>query len=285
VIFGAQHHPELLGEVDRVQHRQRRPLPYVGTAHPLRLGQQLLESERQAIVRLGDAVRHGLDATRARMAWSSPRDSSSGGLPRPGARGPSASARRRPQRTGPPEYLWPARCNCRRTSRHRRGVQISGEGFEELLRPHVEVALRLALAMLRSHADAEDAVQESATQAWRKIRQLREPSSFRPWFLAIVANRCRASRRSSWWSVLPLDPGLPNGEDSRPDDVVGRLDLRSALRRLGSDDRAALLLFYALDLPVDEVAAALGVSASAAKARIHRAAARLRTTMGEEVPR
>jgi len=33
------------------------------------------------------------------------------------------------------------------------------------------------------------------------------------------------------------------------------------------------------------VAAALGLSASAAKARIYRAAARLRTAMGGEVPR
>jgi RNA polymerase sigma-70 factor (ECF subfamily) len=164
-------------------------------------------------------------------------------------------------------------------------VEISGEGFEELLRPHVEVALRLALAMLRSHADAEDAVQESVTQAWRKIRQLRDAGSFRPWFLAIVANRCRASRRSSWWSVLRFDQGLVGTGDRESGDVDGRLDLREALRRLSREDRAALLLFYALDLPLDEVAAALGVTASAAKARIHRAAARLRRAMGDEVPR
>lgn len=164
-------------------------------------------------------------------------------------------------------------------------MEISGEGFEELLRPHVDAALRLALAMLRSHADAEDAVQESVTQAWRKIRQLRDAGSFRPWFLAIVANRCRASRRSSWGSVLRFDHELAEAEDHQSDDVDGRLDLRGALGRLSREDRAALLLFYALDLPLDEVAAALGVTASAAKARIHRAAGRLRRAMGEEVPR
>ncbi|HKF74938.1 MAG TPA: sigma-70 family RNA polymerase sigma factor [Candidatus Dormibacteraeota bacterium] len=163
-------------------------------------------------------------------------------------------------------------------------MEISGEGFEELLRPHVEAALRLALAMLRSHADAEDAVQESVTQAWRKIRQLRDPRSFRAWFLAIVANRCRASRRSSWWSVLRVDHGQLYVV-SQPDDVIGRLDLRGALRRLGHEDRSALVLFYALDLPLHEVAAALGVSESAAKARIYRAAGRLRTAMSVEVPR
>ena len=36
------HHPELLGEVDRIKHGQRRPLPDAGVAHPLRLLEQLL---------------------------------------------------------------------------------------------------------------------------------------------------------------------------------------------------------------------------------------------------
>jgi RNA polymerase sigma-70 factor (ECF subfamily) len=164
-------------------------------------------------------------------------------------------------------------------------VQASVGGFEDLVRPHLEPAFRLARAMLGNHADAEDAVQESITRAWRKLDQLRGPESFRPWFLTIVANQCRAAMRSSWWSVLRLgeDPEEPRGRE--PVDTVGHLDLRRALRQLGPDDRAALLLFYALDLPLAEVAAALRVSPAAAKARIHRAAGRLRTVLGEEVPR
>jgi len=176
-------------------------------------------------------------------------------------------------------------CNRPPRSRHRTGVEISGDDFEDLVRPYVEPAFRLAFAMLRGHADAEDAVQESVTRAWRKIRQLRDPALFRPWFLAIVANQCRASMRSSWWSVLRLHDDHVERDDRAPDDVIGSLDLRGALRRLGPEDRAALVLFYALDLPLEEVAAALRVSQSAAKARIHRAAGRLRAAMGEEVPR
>jgi len=164
-------------------------------------------------------------------------------------------------------------------------MEVSAEGFEELVRPHVEPAFRLARAMLGSHAYAEDAVQEAITHAWRKIRQLREAQSFRPWFLAIVANQCRAAQRSSWWSVLRLDQGRAGPEDRHPEDVIRRLDLGDAIRRLGREDRAALLLFYGLDLPLEEVAAALHVSTSAAKARIHRAAARLRAAMAQEVLR
>jgi RNA polymerase sigma-70 factor (ECF subfamily) len=166
-------------------------------------------------------------------------------------------------------------------------VEVTVDGFEELVRPCVEPGFRLARVMLGNHADAEDAVQEAATRAWRKIDQLRGPDAFRPWFLAIVANQCRAARRTAWWSVLRL-PELPARPEEVPgdsDDVAGRLDLRGALGRLSADDRAALLLFYGLDMALEDVAGALRVSPGAAKSRIHRAAARLRTVMAEEVPR
>ena len=158
-------------------------------------------------------------------------------------------------------------------------------GFEELVRPCVDPAFRLARVLLGNHTDAEDAVQDSVARAWRKIHQLRGPEAFRPWFLAIVANQCRAARRTRWWQVLRLGDQQPPPPDAEPDDVVARLDLRGALRRLSPQDRAALLLFYGLDLPLEEVAAALHVTPGAAKSRIHRAAARLRLQMVEEVPR
>src|SRR5689334_24678918 len=126
--------------------------------------------------------------------------------------------------------------------------------------------------MLGSHAEAEDAVQEAMSRAWSRIHQLREPDAFRSWFLAIVANQCRAVRRSPWWLVLRGDDRPERQAAPEPDDVVGRLDLRAGLRRLSPDDRAALLLFYGLDLPMEEVAAALGVSRAAAKGRVFRAA-------------
>jgi len=158
-------------------------------------------------------------------------------------------------------------------------------GFEELVRPCLEPAFRLARVLLGNHADAEDAVQESVTRAWRKIHQLDGPDGFRPWFLAIIANQCRAARRSRWSLVVRLGDVPPPGPEAQPKDVEDVVDLRGAMRRLSSNDRAALLLFYGLDLPLDEVAAALHITPGAAKSRIHRAAGRLRALMGQEVGR
>src|SRR6202011_1062180 len=77
--------------------------------------------------------------------------------------------------------------------------------FTSLLRPLLEPAYRLAVRVLHDRQLAVDAVQEAAVKAWRKIPQLREGSAMRPCFLGIVANQCRPTRRSRWWSVLKID--------------------------------------------------------------------------------
>ncbi len=64
-----------------------------------------------------------------------------------------------------------------------------GGAFAELLRPQYDVAFRLALGLLHDADEAEDAVQEAAFKAWRRLGNLREGASLRPWFLGIVADR------------------------------------------------------------------------------------------------
>jgi len=106
----------------------------------------------------------------------------------------------------------------------------------------------------------------------------RSTPSLRPWFLTIVANQCRSTRRAPWWRVIRL-PNLPDkaGRAGPGDD--DRLDLESALRALNDEQRLVLALYYYLDLPIDEVAATIGVSKSAAKSRVIRAVRALRPAL------
>jgi RNA polymerase sigma-70 factor (ECF subfamily) len=54
------------------------------------------------------------------------------------------------------------------------------------------------------------------------------------------------------------------------------MDLENALQKLSDDQRLVLALHYYLDLPIEEVAASLGISNSAAKSRVSRAVKALR---------
>jgi RNA polymerase sigma-70 factor, ECF subfamily len=151
--------------------------------------------------------------------------------------------------------------------------------YEHLLEPAIRSATRLAFAMLHDRSEAEDAFQESALRAWRRLRNLREGSPFQPWFIGIVANQCREVRRSRWWQVVRL----PEATAMEPVDEGAWLegeDLRRAVNRLPHDQRAAILLHFHLDMPLIDVAIALGISQAGVKTRINRALKRLRPAMG-----
>ncbi len=160
-------------------------------------------------------------------------------------------------------------------------ARLGDEGaFEILLRPLLEPGYRLAGGMLQDHQAAQDAVQEAAFKAWRKLRQLRDGSELRPWFLGIVANECRSVRRSRWSSVVKVF--LPPRAESLPtDSVLSSIELRHALRALDERKRLALVLHWYLDLPLEEIATVTGSSVHAVEGRLQRGMQELRQRMKE----
>jgi len=161
-------------------------------------------------------------------------------------------------------------------------IQAAKQGddsaFEILLEPMLDHAYRLACGMLHDSHAAEDAVQEAALKAWRKLAHLREDSEMRPWFLGIVANECRSARRSRWWSVIRSV--LPEGNAESPEDaVLSGIEVRRALSAMDRHKRLVLVLHWYLDLPLDEIAAITGTSVHGAESRLLRAMHELKRRM------
>jgi RNA polymerase sigma-70 factor (ECF subfamily) len=153
---------------------------------------------------------------------------------------------------------------------------VNEQSFTDLLVPLVQPAYRLACAMLHDPPAAEDVVQEASLIAWRKLGRLQDRSRLKGWFLGIVANECRNARRRGW--LTRVNMGLPSGLSvvSGEDRVVGRADLRNALRQLAHEDRLVVVLYFYLDMPLAEVAVVAGTSEAAARTRLYRAIRRLR---------
>lgn len=148
------------------------------------------------------------------------------------------------------------------------------EAFEEAVRPLLPSAFRLAFGMLLERCAAEDAVQDAVLTAWRRIGNLRDGCEMGPWFYAVVANKCRATRRARWWHVVRQEQvTAPPSTAEWPGQGE---EVRSALRRLDHRQRLVVVLHFYLDLSLEQVAATLGVPVGTAKSRLHRAMRALR---------
>jgi RNA polymerase sigma-70 factor (ECF subfamily) len=147
--------------------------------------------------------------------------------------------------------------------------------FLALVEPALPSAYRLAVGLLRSQLEAEDAVQEAVLKAWQHFGRFHRGSDIKPWLLTIVANECRRQRRSRWWSVVSL-PGSVEANVAEPSADLETVDLRRALYRLPYEQRMAVILRYYVDLSFEEVGQTLGVTGKAAKSRTYRALERLR---------
>src|SRR3982074_804425 len=102
------------------------------------------------------------------------------------------------------------------------------DAYADLLQPLLGAATKLAYGLLKERWAAEASVQEAAMRAWRRLGNLESGRSFRPWFLGIVATRCREALRGRWWSVLRV-PDPASRAREQEDEWLAGADLRRAL--------------------------------------------------------
>ncbi len=128
--------------------------------------------------------------------------------------------------------------------------------------------------------EAEDVVMEAFARAVTHHREFAQVDNPEAWLRTVAVNVVRSRwRRLSRMRTTPLEPG--EGEPSAYDDLpADRVALLAALRALPAVQREAIALHHLADLPVHEVAAALGVPTGTVKARLARGRARLATLLG-----
>ena len=156
--------------------------------------------------------------------------------------------------------------------------------FEQLVRPHQEIAFRVAYLITGNESDAADAAQDGLVKAWRGLGRFHRERPLRPWLLAIVANEARNRRRSAVRHAgLVLRAGRERvSGDAAPSletDLVAvdeRRRLLAAVNALPEPARLVLSCRFLLELSEEETAAALGVRRGTVKSRTSRALERLK---------
>lgn len=136
--------------------------------------------------------------------------------------------------------------------------------------------LRSLTLVLADRQRAEDAAQEAFARAYRRwgsVGKMERPGTW----VYVVALRSERRR-------LARDAQRPSAEleavdGSGLDDAVDRVWLSDALAKLSPRQRCAVVLRYYADLPVADVAAAMGCAPGTVKATLHVALERLHVRM------
>ena len=169
--------------------------------------------------------------------------------------------------------------------------------FEALFREARPRMLSLARRLMRSEADAEDVVQQAFVSGLAHRHAFQARAQATSWMYritynaALMALRSKGRRVTSSLEDLPPEGAFLEAEDTShvpadPEKAAQRRDLRvvldHALDQLSSVDRTIVELRLAQDCSTQEIAEYLGLTSSAAKARLHRARISLQENLKTE---
>lgn len=139
----------------------------------------------------------------------------------------------------------------------------------------------VAYLILRDRALAEDVTIETLLTAFERGGSIRDEAAVRPWLLRVATNKALTIRRSGARVIhVAAVPDVMHPTELAAE-ASDRVALLQAVDRLPIQMRAAVVLRYYADLPVEGVAAALGKSPNTIKTQLKTALERLRRTLAE----
>lgn len=174
-------------------------------------------------------------------------------------------------------------------------VESRNDMLEALVREHSRLVYRVAYAVLRSHADAEDATQETFLRVLRYSAKLADVEEPKTW-LAKIAWRVavdRSKRRGRTREVALEDPEKPIAEvvsaHAPADQSAQGGELSATVERLiaalPAKLREPLILSAIEEMSPREIAATLGINEAAVRSRVFRARQILREKLVGRVGR
>jgi RNA polymerase sigma-70 factor (ECF subfamily) len=162
--------------------------------------------------------------------------------------------------------------------------------FEVLLRRHDRRVYRTIRAILRDEDEIEDAMQQAWIQAYLHLSDFQGTSAFSTWLVRIAANEALQRIRRRWpLAAVPMSgeqedvmsPGQDPEERAASREAMQLLE--QAVDALPPHHRLVFMLREVEGLSTAETAEALGIHEDAAKVRLHRAKAALRSKLAETV--
>ena len=178
----------------------------------------------------------------------------------------------------------------------RRAQQGDGAAFEHIYRTHGRRIFGLCRRMVGNPTDAEDLTQEAFLQVFRKIQTFRGDSALYTWLHRLTLNIVFMHLRKRRLRDTPLrDSGKAVLEDGQQEKELGgpdfalaqfvdRFRLEHAVDQLPATCKTVFVLHEVQGYKHREIAGIMESSVATSKVRLHRARARLRELLREDMP-
>jgi RNA polymerase sigma-70 factor (ECF subfamily) len=160
------------------------------------------------------------------------------------------------------------------------------QAFEQLFRAHEQRIYSLALHMVGDVAVAEDLTQDTFVRAWENLRRLRHEAAFAGWLRRIALNLIwdHIRRRQSTEDLTDADADAwPDqaapAEQILSDSALAR-KVQAAVLGLPEHQRVVVAMYYWENMPVNEIARALGIARGTVISRLARGREALRRRLG-----
>jgi RNA polymerase sigma-70 factor (ECF subfamily) len=168
--------------------------------------------------------------------------------------------------------------SARQVEREERWAAFEGEAI-----PYLDYLFRIAMWLTRNHAEAEDIVQETFTEALKSFHRYEQGTNCRAWLVTIMYHL--NSKRLRAGSKLRL----VNDSDGRiaataaytlpvPQGITDE-DILDALRALPVQFQEVVILSDVEDMAYKEISAVLGVPVGTVMSRLHRGRKLLRAEL------
>ena len=179
-----------------------------------------------------------------------------------------------------------------------RAASGDAAAFEAIMRRHNRLLFRAARAILKSDADAEEALQEAYLRAWQALAGFRADARLSTWLVRIVVNESLGRLRRRHVPIIPLDAAMvstdpdlrdrmQDGADRQPDRIAMRAELRRLMEAridlLPDDFRRVFVLRGVEELSVEEVSQALAIPEATVRTRFFRARGLLREGLAHDL--
>ncbi len=157
-------------------------------------------------------------------------------------------------------------------------LDVDDDQIQAFLETDYDRVVRVVTAVCGDRQRAQDAVQDSLVDAWKRSRDLDDVSR---WITVASINRARSRWRShaaERRAFERLATQRANREQHEPEFFDARL--AQALKALPRAQRQVVALHYLMDLSIADIAGCLGSAEGTVKTHLHRGRAALRAALG-----